>query len=38
MRGDEELAEKIDEQKYAAEFAARQREVDEAITLAADSA
>ena len=28
MRADEELAEKIDEQKYAAEIAARQAEVD----------
>jgi hypothetical protein len=34
MRADEELAEKIDEQKYAAEVAARQAEVDEAISLA----
>jgi hypothetical protein len=31
MRSDEELAEKIDEQKYAAEVAARQAEVHEAI-------
>ncbi len=35
MRGDEELAEKIDEQKYAAEVAARTSEVDEAIAFAA---
>jgi hypothetical protein len=34
MRADEELAEKIDEQKYAAEVAARTSEVDEAIALA----
>ncbi len=34
MRGDEELAEKIDEQKYAAEVAARTSEVDEAIAFA----
>ncbi|HWF82232.1 MAG TPA: ferritin-like domain-containing protein [Streptosporangiaceae bacterium] len=32
MRADEDLAEKIDEQKYAAELAARQAEVDQAIT------
>jgi hypothetical protein len=31
MRADEELAEKIDEEKYAAELAARQDEVSEAI-------
>jgi hypothetical protein len=36
MRGDEELAEQIDEQKYAAELAARQQEVGEAIAYAAD--
>ena len=34
MRADEELAEKIDNEKYAAEIAARQGEVDEAIALA----
>jgi hypothetical protein len=34
MRADEELAEKIDEQKYAVELAARQSEVDDAIALA----
>jgi hypothetical protein len=38
MRADEELAEKIDREKYAAELAARQGEVDEAIALAADQA
>jgi len=38
MRADEELAEKIDNEKYAAEIAARQGEVDEAIALAAESA
>jgi hypothetical protein len=31
MRADEELADRIDEQKYAAELAARQAEVDTAI-------
>jgi hypothetical protein len=34
MRADEELAEKIDREKYAAELAARQGEVDEAIVMA----
>ncbi len=34
MRADEELAEKIDREKYAAELAARHSEVDEAIALA----
>jgi len=34
MRGDEELAEQIDEQKYAAELAARHAEVGAAIALA----
>jgi P-aminobenzoate N-oxygenase AurF len=38
MRADEELAEKIDEQKYAAEVAARQAEVGEAIAMAEDPA
>jgi hypothetical protein len=38
MRGDEELAEKIDNEKYAAEFAARAQEVDEAIELAGQEA
>ena len=38
MRADEELAEKIDNEKYAAEVAARQSEVNEAIALAADPA
>jgi hypothetical protein len=36
MAADEQLAEKIDEEKYAAELAARKAEVDEAIA-AADS-
>jgi hypothetical protein len=31
MRDDEEIAEKVDAQKYAAELAARQAEVDQAI-------
>jgi hypothetical protein len=31
MRADEEMAERIDEQKYAAELAARQAEVSTAI-------
>ena len=35
---DEELAEKIDNEKYAAELAVRQGEVDDAISLAADPA
>ncbi len=34
MRADEELAEKIDREKYAAELAARHGEVDEAIAMA----
>jgi hypothetical protein len=34
MRADEELAEKIDREKYAAELAARQGEVDDAIIMA----
>jgi hypothetical protein len=34
MRADEELAEKIDNEKYAAELAARHAEVEEAIALA----
>jgi hypothetical protein len=34
MRADEELAEKIDDEKYAVELAARQAEVSEAIALA----
>ena len=37
MRADEDLADKIDEQKYAAELAARQAEVDDAIAMAADA-
>ena len=36
MHADEELAEKIDEEKYAAELAERQGEVSEAIAVAAD--
>jgi hypothetical protein len=32
MRADEEIAERVDEQKYAAEIAARQAEVDAAVT------
>ena len=32
MRADEEIAEQVDEQKYAAELAARQAEVDAAVT------
>ena len=32
MRSDEEIAERVDEQKYAAELAARQAEVDAAVT------
>jgi hypothetical protein len=31
MRADEDIAERVDEQKYAAEIAARQAEVDEAV-------
>jgi hypothetical protein len=34
MRADEEPAEKIDNEKYAAELAARQGEVSDAIALA----
>jgi len=37
MRQDEEIAERVDEQKYAAEMAARQQEVDAAITVGAES-
>jgi hypothetical protein len=33
MRQDEEIAEKVDEERYAAELAARKDEVDQAITL-----
>jgi hypothetical protein len=33
MKQDEEIAEKVDEEKYAQELAARQQEVDEAISL-----
>jgi hypothetical protein len=36
MRQDEEIAEKVDEEKYAAELAARKTEVDEAIALGAE--
>ncbi len=36
MRADEELAEKIDNEKYAAELAARQGEVSDAIAMASD--
>jgi hypothetical protein len=36
MRADEELAEKIDNEKYAAELAARQGEVSDAIATASD--
>jgi hypothetical protein len=32
MRADEEIADRVDEEKYAAEIAARQAEVDEAVT------
>ena len=35
MQADEDLAERIDEEKYAAELAARQAEVDAAISEAA---
>ena len=35
MRQDEEIAEKVDEERYAAELAARKDEVDEAISLGA---
>jgi hypothetical protein len=38
MHADEELAEKIDREKYAAELAARQGEVSQAIAMAADGA
>jgi hypothetical protein len=37
MRADEELAEKIDREKYAAELAARQGEVDDAIAMAGNN-
>ncbi len=37
MRDDEEIAERVDRQKYAAELAARHAEVDEAITVGAES-
>jgi len=37
MRADEDLAEKIDNEKYAAELAARQGEVDDAIAQAAST-
>jgi hypothetical protein len=37
MRSDEEIAERVDEQKYAAELAARQAEVDAAVTEGADA-
>jgi P-aminobenzoate N-oxygenase AurF len=36
MRQDEEIAEKVDAEKYAAELAARQSEVDSAIAVGAD--
>jgi hypothetical protein len=36
MRADEELAERIDNEKYAAELAARQGEVSDAIAMASD--
>jgi hypothetical protein len=36
MRDDEQLAEKLDEQRYAAELAARRAEVDEVIAGAAE--
>jgi hypothetical protein len=36
MRQDEEIAEKVDEEKYAAEMAARKAEVDVAIAVGAD--
>jgi hypothetical protein len=36
MRQDEEIAEQVDAEKYAAELAARQAEVDAAITVGAD--
>jgi len=35
MKADEDLAERIDEEKYATELAARKAEVDEAISEAA---
>ena len=38
MRADEEIAERVDEQKYAAEIAARQAEVDAAVTEGASTA
>jgi hypothetical protein len=37
MRADEEIAERVDEEKYAAEVAARQAEVVEAVTEGAAS-
>jgi hypothetical protein len=37
MRADEDLAERLDEEKYQAEFAARQAEVDAVISDAADN-
>ena len=33
MKQDEEIAEKVDEERYAAELAERKKEVDEAIAL-----
>jgi hypothetical protein len=38
MRADEEIAERVDEEKYAAELAARQAEVDAAMTEGARTA
>jgi hypothetical protein len=35
MRSDEQIAERVDAEKYAAELAARQAEVDEAVASAA---
>jgi hypothetical protein len=37
MRSDEEIAERVDEEKYAAEVSARQAEVDAAVTEGADA-
>ena len=37
MRADEEIAEKVDAEKYAAELAVRQAEVDTAIAHGADA-
>lgn len=37
MRADEEIAEKVDAEKYAAELAVRQAEVGEAIAQGADA-